>query len=67
MTKKEKELFDLLISKGIMVTSVWYEHKFSWDSSRGWYAETEEAEYHLGRDFIEAKGQIINNEISLSM
>ena len=64
MTKSEKVLFDLLQEKGKPVKRVWYEKNFSWNPNRGWYAEDEEWEiYHLGRDFLEAKGQIENNEI----
>jgi len=61
-SKNQIELRRLLKLKGFEVESVWCNR--SWDYSPGWHAEmTDGTEYHLGRDIIEAKGQIQNDEI----
>ncbi|UOB16574.1 hypothetical protein [Abyssalbus ytuae] len=72
MTKNEKILFDLLKEKGFNAKVVYYYPTFGYLYG-GWIATVIgqdedghefDCEYHLGNDFIEAKGQIENNEIT---
>lgn len=72
MTKNQKVLHDLLVEKGFKVKTVYYYPTYGYLPDCGWVAMVEETdedeftydqEYHLGNDFIEAKGQIENGEI----
>lgn len=71
MTKNQKILFDLLQAKGHNVQRIWFYPTFGYQNG-GWTATiiekddegfTDEVDYDLGYDFMEAKGQIENNEI----
>ncbi len=71
MTKNQQILFDLLVAKNYNVKRVKYYSTFGCLPG-GWFAiilendedgDEIESSYFLGLDFIEAKGQIENNEI----
>lgn len=71
MTKNQQKLHDLLTGKGFRVESVWWWPTFGFQPG-GWHATViltdednyeYEQDYHLGDDFIEAKGQIEQDEI----
>lgn len=62
MTRNQQILFDLLKDKGVKPKTIWFEPTFGIQPG-GWFATDEEGwDYKLGRDFIEAKGNIQNNE-----
>jgi len=72
MTKNQKILFSLMADKGFNVKTVYYYPSYGYLPDCGWVATVRETdddgfeydqEYHLGNDFIEAKGQIENDEI----
>ncbi len=73
MTKNQQILFNLLTDKGYKVKTVYYYPNYGYLPNCGWVANlivnedgfSYDQEYHLGNDFIEAKGQIINNEIKI--
>lgn len=77
MTKNQQILFDMMTEKGHDVKQIYYYPTYGYLPHGGWFAtvriksEDEEddelyvVEYSLGEDFIEAKGQIENNEITL--
>ncbi len=74
MTKNQQTLYDLLQDKGFKVKTVYFYPTYGYLPDCGWVATvsvtnedgfTYDQEYHLGDDFIEAKGQIENNEIRM--
>lgn len=74
MTKNQQTLFNFLQDKGFNVKTVYYYPTYGYLPDCGWVATvvitdednlTYDQEYHLGDDFIEAKGQIENNEIRI--
>lgn len=72
MTKNEQILTNLLSEKGYNVKDIWYWPTFGFQDG-GWtatiiekdeFGDEIDQDYHLGRDFIEAKGQIEHDKIS---